>query len=181
MVYIYQDLIKCRNGEKEKKYIFNTWIHFYCYLDNSNSFKMELLSDDELINTPDPIPITSGWTIFTTDKITFYNKENTITSPGIMLIRQFKLWNDLSKINKDIFYKEFNNQFNKNLLFSIDSLIKPYQNFSFYYSSNVISSITIKPNDLITDFGSTVITRNIEPFYGYYPLNDDLPQIELCK
>ena len=103
----------------------------------------------------------------------FENSETGPSSPGIMLIRQFKLWTgDFSTIESDekkaIFYTEYIiNLDRENLLFlSIDSLIDPDKKFSVNPASIGVSYTPIPTTDQVN--------------FGYSPIEQEIPELDLC-
>jgi hypothetical protein len=100
------------------------------------------------------------------ERIIFTNEEYGITSHGIMLIRQFRLWKDISKLTNEKKYTAFLSKINQEYIyFSIDS----NKNIFLGYKSQEIS---------ITE-QYTQLTNEIN--YGYSPIEDNIPELELCS
>ena len=100
MITITQFKIKSLDIESpDFVFLFNIWIHVYWHLENSRHY-LEFTSDDNSINFSKDKPI--EWT-GTYSSIKFANNEQ-ITSPGIIQIRQFKLWKYISKKKKEMDY-----------------------------------------------------------------------------
>ena len=94
--------------------------------------------------------------------------EEGITGHGIILIRQFRLWKDYSKKTSEMNYIEFIRNVNRDYIYlSIDSLINPDKSFSAYSRNNPITYAT-------QDY-------DIERLYGYSPIEDEIPELELCS
>jgi hypothetical protein len=123
------------------KDIFNKWYHVTCYFDISKDYTFK--------------------------KLKFINRENDITSPGIMLIRQFKLWKDITKLrtNNKLSYIALTRNVNRNNVFlSIDSLINPDKIF-YTYSPGYTVTCTKNPSEVN---------------YDYTPIETEIPELELC-
>ena len=101
------------------------------------------------------------------NNIIFINEENDITSHGIMLIRQFRLWKNFNEWRTtELKYTELLSKINQNYLYlSIDS----YKKIFLGYKSQDIS---------ITE-QYTQLTN--EQNYGYSPIEDNIPELELCS
>ena len=179
LLKIHLNIIRCKDVKYEtdniNDMIFNIWFHVFCFEDDN--YKMELFSNDKSIFVSRQN--NTGWRS-TCNKLIFYNGENELTSPGIIFLRQFKFWSDISKLKENInininqkeemFYTEFINNENRDyLLLSIDSFINPDKIFYSYPSG---FSVSLEKKSLHEN--------NYEPFYGYYPLKEELPKLELC-
>ena len=95
--------------------------------------------------------------------------EEGIIGHGIVLIRQFRLWKDYTKKTIEMNYIEFNRNVNREYIhLSIDSLINPDKSFSVFSPNNQItySKVDYDKNELL---------------YGYSPLEDKIPELELCS
>ena len=97
LVKIERNSIQCRDllygGNSNDRLIFNMWIHVDCFSQN-----MKIFSIDNSV-------IYSGTTSSDCGnpeckKIEFINGENALTSPEIILVRQFKSWSDITKKKK---------------------------------------------------------------------------------
>ena len=106
--------------------------------------------------------------------IKFENSESALTSPGIMLIRQFKLWKgtylgNTAEIYNTAFIDDFERDDIKGfLILSVDSLI------------NSDKTMTSKANQItgISSFTPTALSNEI--YFGYSPIDKEIPELELC-
>ena len=166
LVLISIDGVNCYN-EKVSLDTMNKWLHVYCYYDNNYNIKINDYNNNILGESS----YSSGWSMScqNIEFINFEDGENKPTSPGIMLIRQFKIWRDISKKEDEMDYIEYTSNFNKNnVLLTIDSLINPDKSFKIYTSPELL--ITLTKSDL-----------NNEVYYGYYPIEEEIPELELCS
>ena len=97
------------------------------------------------------------------------NTEIDLSSPGIMLIRQFKVWiSDFPTggAEEEIFHTAYINNIKKTdlVLLSIDSLIKPDKKFTIFPKS-----YSINPEPL-----------TYQEYFGYSPIEMEIPELNLC-
>ena len=107
----------------------------------------------------------------TITSLTFINGETSLTSPGIMLIRQFRLWREFPSDNEkltELFYTAYITKLDGDYIsLSFDSLINPDKIIN-PYPPNCIGN-TVEYNDL-----------EKEPNFGYSPIDEIIPELELC-
>ena len=100
-------------------------------------------------------------------ELIFENSESTLTSPGIMLIRQFKLWKDFPPDKEELFFTAFIDSLERTEIFlSIDSLIN---------SEKIINFLPTNRAGLILEPLSNA------DYFGYSPVENEIPELELCQ
>ena len=106
--------------------------------------------------------ISCSFNSITGNSIILSNLEYDLSSPGIMLIRQLKVWKGVFPTKKD---EIFNTEYRTNLdidgllLLSIDSLINPDKEFKPFPAYEEL------PNP---------------EYFGYSPIEDKIPELNLC-
>ena len=104
-------------------------------------------------------------------RIEFVNSESASTSPGIMLIRQFKLWANEFTDHEDLFYTAFINSLeDSNIILSIDSL----------FNSNNFFDYKVHPSYTNIGFELNDDDLNEVTNFGYSPIDVIIPELELC-
>ena len=102
--------------------------------------------------------------------IDFVNSEYDSTSPGIMLIRQFKIWANPFTENDELFYTAFIKSVeNPKIYLTIDSLI----------NSNKKIDCKSNPSYLNVGFEPSNTPTEV-PNFGYSPIEKEIPELELC-
>jgi len=145
LISIYNNFIQCRTetalnfdgGDLNENNILGKWNHVSC---------------SEIVNG--------------INQVIFVNGENGITSHGIMLIRQFRLWKNFNALTDEKKYTSFLSKINPNYIFlSIDSK----ENIFLGYKSQD-RSITVE---------NGILDQEVN--YGYSPIENNIPELELCS
>ena len=138
---------------------------------NGDNFVSTCPNEDDMIGNWCHISCKFDSAITNINSITFENNESGLTSPGIMLIRQFKLWNNF-QYNKEIFNTAFTESLDRDdidIILVIDSIIKP---------DKMIKPLPNPSLGIVNELKSNY--PNDVQYFGYSPLIDPIPELDLC-